>query len=819
MKRSGAFFFLAFFLHALCYSMPYDGKIQKFSQPNGNLVDLKLFGNEYYMRAEGLDGYTLIRDEKTKWICYARLSADETELISTGIPYKGKENDPNSLKINLNFSQHLDISEPGRQKIINQNKKRLNGNSPFSIHKPNKIQGTPIFPVSGNIKGLCLVIDFSDQPGTVPISEFQGFCNDLNYSGFGNNGSLRTYYKDISGGLLDYENVVYGYFRAPLTFAAYDAMPYAVGAQQILGLALNWVKNQGFDFSTLTLNPDSSIMAINMMYTGNPPNWAQGMWHHKGYYDDFSDNGIRSGDYNCSPANAPLSIGVLCHENGHMIGKWPDTYKYNSNTGPDGIGAYDIMCSYGNEFNPPPPNPLFRNNAGWEKVIDVSTFNGLVTDTANDNICFKYQNWNDTSEFYLMECCRKIGRRQSLPGDGLAIWHLDRNGDNQTTHHEVSLVHANNNINSHLNACFRGGYRPEFSESTTPKSDFYSGDPSGLKVWEISPRGQVMTYKIGAGQSGATFRLQFNGISGDNNDNGFAESGETALLNVSIKNIGQASSGYTKLKATAIGSTASFVSLNVDTLLLGEIQVNQNLPSSISFSVLPNTPLGTEINFRIWVSDGLSSMAILQKVIIGSQIFMASDSSTTCSGIFMDDGGSNNYQLNSENQKTIFPDQSGSKIKVKFLEFDVENGPGCGYDFLEIYDGPSMSSPIIGIFCGTDSPGEIESTDPSGALTFYFYSDGEVPRAGWKALVSCLTPLEIASKTIESVQILPNPTSGKIQIIKPNSNLSQVMIYDVFGKEILNTPISDKANQIDLSDHPEGIYWLKLQSFSGWVSQ
>ena len=59
-------------------------------------------------------------------------------------------------------------------------------------------------------------------------------------------------------------------------------MPYAQGARQILGLALNWINNQGFDFSTLSTNPDGSIQAINLMYTGNPPNWAQGMWFHKG---------------------------------------------------------------------------------------------------------------------------------------------------------------------------------------------------------------------------------------------------------------------------------------------------------------------------------------------------------------------------------------------------------------------------------------------------------------------------------------------------------------------------------------------------------
>ena len=38
---------------------PFNGKIVLFKQADGSSVDVKLFGTEYYMRAEGLDGFTL----------------------------------------------------------------------------------------------------------------------------------------------------------------------------------------------------------------------------------------------------------------------------------------------------------------------------------------------------------------------------------------------------------------------------------------------------------------------------------------------------------------------------------------------------------------------------------------------------------------------------------------------------------------------------------------------------------------------------------------------------------------------------------------
>jgi M6 family metalloprotease-like protein len=374
-------------LHATAAN--YNGEIKSFSQPDGNKVDVMLYGSEYYMRAEGLDGYTLIRDSENHWICYAKLSADGNSLESTGEIYHGIKNDPSTLRNDINQVKHLQINLDARHRQIEQMKSQLDGPGQQLRVQNNgaSFNGTPIFHPAGNIVGLCIVIDFSDQPASVPISEFTAFCNDMNYTNYGNNGSVRRFYWDISGGLLDYQNVVFGYYRAPQTFAYYDSQPMGTGARSILGQALNWIASTGFDFSTLSLNPDNTIMAINMMYTGDPPTWGQGMWFHKGSYSGFNWNGIRSNVYNTSPASAPLSIATVVHENGHMVCKWPDTYKYDQSE--DGIGAFDLMCATGSPNNPVPPNPLFRSNAGWGDVIDVTSYHGMNYDTSNSMIAYR----------------------------------------------------------------------------------------------------------------------------------------------------------------------------------------------------------------------------------------------------------------------------------------------------------------------------------------------------------------------------------------------------------------------------------------------
>ena len=794
---------------------PFKGQIQQFKQPDGSMVDVRLFGNEFYIRAEGLDEYTLIRDKTTGWICYASLSEDKMKLVSTGIVYKGVRNNLTSLRNDIPIAKHTDIlpiaqkNEVKKNRILLEVDDKENALSKNSID--HRITGTPTGLLSGNIKGLCIVVDFSDEIGTLPMAEFDNFCNDLAYNNFGNTGSLRKFYKDISGGLVDYQNVVYGYFRAPLTFAEYDAMPYAQGAKQILGLALNWIATTGFDFSTLSVNPDGSIQAINLMYTGNPPNWAQGMWFHKGNYTGFSSNGVFSNDYNCSPANNPLTLATVAHENGHMICKWPDTYKYDNLSGPDGIGSFDLMCWFGSSTDPVPPNPLFRSNVGWGKVVDVTNFNGLNTDTANSMTCYRFRNLNDTNEFFLLENRLKTGRSASIPDEGLTIWHIDRNGNNQTTHHEVWLEHADNNYSSESNACFSSAFNPEYSYSTTPGSNFYNGNPSGLRVWDIGAVTNNMTYKLGRGTAGPSLNLMYVGLTGDNNLNGFIEPLESANIKVNALNLGQLSSNQSTVTCTAIGLNSGFVSVNTSPINIGVINVGQTIPTTFNISIAANTPLGTEIELQFLISDGANSIYITKKIIVGVIVLMNNIPENVCSSIFYDASGENVYNDNTDYIKTISPLSSGQLIKTDFIIFDIEDEASCGYDYLKIYDGPSNSSPLLGTFCGTNSPGQIISTDASGALTFEFHSDAGYATIGWKAIISCVNVNGLHTNSLVDFNLYPNPSSGFYNLRLNKKTNAQLTVLDVVGKEVFTRMLDSEQEIIDLSHEPNGLYFIKMQ--------
>ncbi len=772
------------------------------------MVDVRLFGDEYYMRGEGLDGYTLVRNPSSGWMEYAVLSAEGDRLLPTGIRYTGRTDDINSWKTGLPFPMHLDITEKAREECIQRNLHLLKGKASPASKGPS---ASP--PVLGDIKGICLVVDFPDYPGVLPMSEFENFCNDMAYCNYGNNGSLRTFYHDISGGLLNYENVVFGYYTAPLPFSDYEAMPYAQGAQIILGLALNWVASLGFDFSTLSTNPDGSIEAINLMYTGYPMNWAQGMWYHQGSYTGFSANGVHSHDYNCSPANDPLELAVVAHENGHMVGKWPDTYKYNNNTGPDGIGAFDLMCWYGSYTNPVPPNPFFSSDAGWCNVVDVTYFNGLVTDTTNDLTVFKYRNANDTNEFFIFENRSQEGRSYNIEDEGLTIWHIDRLGDNQTTHHQVFLEHANNDINDHSQACFHAGFNDEFALNTVPSSQLYNGDPSGLRIWEIGPADHEMTYKIGAGQSAPSFVINYVNITGDNNGDGFLEPNETGDVNILVSNFGQINSSNAMVSCIVQGPYASQVLVNTLPVNAGVINMNQSIPLAFSLTVSQSVPLGALVDLRFTVDDGTYSTYFTKHLIIGVQVIMANQQVSTCNAVFYDNGGLLGNYTNLSEYITTFLAPSNYYMETEFLSFDLEDEPNCDYDYLKVFNGPSTASPLIGKYCGSNSPGTVVSTHPSGALTFHFFSDPAVTGTGWTAHVSC-HPFTACAELTDPIyfSVYPNPASGKTNVVTNTEKEWKVSLLDATGRTVSESKyLTSPRLELDLSSFSEGLYILQIQ--------
>jgi subtilisin-like proprotein convertase family protein len=111
-------------------------------------------------------------------------------------------------------------------------------------------------------------------------------------------------------------------------------------------------------------------------------------------------------------------------------------------------------------------------------------------------------------EYFLIENRRRAGRDTSLPDEGLAIWHIDEDGDNSHeqmtpgSHYECSLEQADGlfqleRLRSQYGdaADLFAGAGARFADDSMPDSKWWSGTPSSLTIDQISPAGANVSFR------------------------------------------------------------------------------------------------------------------------------------------------------------------------------------------------------------------------------------------------------------------------------------------------------------------------------------
>jgi M6 family metalloprotease-like protein len=497
---------LFFSLQRLVLAAPYQGELFRLKQPDGSHVPVRVWGDEFHQRVESLDGYTLVRDPQTRWICYAQLSTDQAQLIPTDIIYGGAS----AASEDLDIPKHIDLNlQAIREKIDQTRLQLLPEQAPPAISTQDV---TASEAQTGPVLGLTLLIEFSDDPATISKTEIQNYLNQAEYSNYSNNGSVRDYFYDVSGGLLVYTNHVTDYYTAQHDKAYYtdESVEIGVRASELIHEALNALDGQGFNFSTLSIDSGNRIRAINAFYAGYVDNaWAEGLWPHMGYLDPvFGADSVASRYYQITAIGDELSLRTFCHENGHMLFRWPDLYDYGHDS--RGIGNYGLMASGANSKNPVPPNPSFRADAGWETIIDITYIlpGTVFSHTANSFRTYRYSHPTETEEYFLIESRINTGRNAALPDEGLLIWHIDEsrddNDDQQMTasqHYRVSVEQADGNFDLENNVnggdqwdLFHDGHTTIFDDDSIPDAKWWSGADSDLLIHSISAVGPTMTF-------------------------------------------------------------------------------------------------------------------------------------------------------------------------------------------------------------------------------------------------------------------------------------------------------------------------------------
>jgi len=140
-----------------------------------------------------------------------------------------------------------------------------------------------------------------------------------------------------------------------------------------------------------------------------------------------------------------------------------------------------------------------------------------------------------------------------------------------------------------------------------------------------------------------------------------------------------------------------------------------------------------------------------------------------CGGVYTDLKGfivSPNYPSNYPNNRVCnytIRGAGGDVVRVNFTDFITESSATCRHDYVSIHNGSSLSAPMIGKYCGIQSPFSVVSTVSS--LFMMFKSDISLTYRGFNAsyeIIGCSKVYTAASGTVMSPNYPNNYPNSRV---------------------------------------------------------
>jgi immune inhibitor A len=365
------------------------------------------------------------------------------------------------------------------------------------------------------LHALALLVDFADNVGARPASEFAKLLFDAN-----DPNSMTSYYRDVSYGELDVTGEVVGYIRAPHPYSYYTNGESGTGdsvPNNTPGLLLDVLKifTQSRSLSQFDTDGDGHLDGIFLIHAGggaeaepNPEARKHKIWSHKWVLPQpFVSGGVKVYAYSTEPEDG--RVGVFAHEFGHVLGL-PDLYdaSYRSR----GVGDWCLMGggSWGGGGDQPTRMSCWcLAELGWIKTTSVAKATTLTLDTlANDRkACYRiWSKGKNGPEYFLVENRQALGRDAALPGSGLALWHIDETqSDNaQPPVYKVALTQADgeqdleNDANGGDDADLFPGRKQarNFHDATIPSAMANNGLPTGIALTKIEMKNARVSFKV-----------------------------------------------------------------------------------------------------------------------------------------------------------------------------------------------------------------------------------------------------------------------------------------------------------------------------------
>lgn len=383
MKKLLLSLFIVFFIQCSLFAAPVYPGLIKAKQPDGTVIEYYLQGDEKISWAVSPDGYTLLANERGELV-YATQDF-KGDMIPSSIIYKGNSLSVTPNNIVTTIPKGLFYSESQENALMQA------WEVSDSYQKMARASRPPLV-TEGQLRVLCVLVDFPDKQFTHTREDFQKLLNTQNYTTSFTKGSVRDYFREVSYGKLDVIIDVYGVYRAPNSFKEYQTLKTKninADPSDSTVLVLNeigkWLagtampQDASLDLSKYTDGKSpfgGSIKRLHIIFAGEGQENYGGLssydernncvtWSHCNFFgssgaagnelpvdptnDYICQKDGKSYDfdyYSCSPELSPYStniagIGVMCHELFHLLFNAPEYYGNSSG----GTGKWDLMGS------------------------------------------------------------------------------------------------------------------------------------------------------------------------------------------------------------------------------------------------------------------------------------------------------------------------------------------------------------------------------------------------------------------------------------------------------------------------------------------
>lgn len=508
------------------FTAPLHFVSQRIIQPDGTLIKCYASGDEFYNWLHDSSGYTIVQNKETGYYVYGVLS--DNKIVSS--EYIIGKYDPEKIGIDpwLKISEK-DYSLKKREKIKTLPiwKGGLNKNS------QNLYNSSALVPREGIMNMIVVFIRFSDDG---EFNKLYSMYENLFNSNSANDASLLNYYKEASYNKLTLASGFYpsptgnsvvsyeddhprGYYRiynAATNPAGYDPdIPNSdyqnpnskvYREHTLLKNAIQFIGSEIPDGFNIDADNDDVVDNICFVINGSPDGWNDLLWPHQWslWSQEVTLKNKIVYAYNFQ-LDSELTLGVLCHENFHVLGA-PDLYHYSQDEMTP-VGPWDLM-----EWNYDIPQHMCGfmkyRYGGWIEEIPEIKENGTYTLsplTSNSGNVYKIQSPHSLTEYFVLEYRkRESSFENSIPGEGLLVYRINQTADNKGNREgppdEVYLFRPGGSSTSNgdvYNAYFcQSKNRVFINDNSDPKCFLQDGTKGGLDISNIGFAGDNISFDI-----------------------------------------------------------------------------------------------------------------------------------------------------------------------------------------------------------------------------------------------------------------------------------------------------------------------------------